>query len=67
MWETYKEAKKIFDALGYGEHIMFQIHKEGHAVIDEDVVLFLDYADKYLYGKDVELDGKLNTCLFETK
>lgn len=65
MWETYKEAKKIFDALGYGEHIMFQIHKEGHAVIDEDVVLFLDYADKYFYGKDINLDAKLNTCLFE--
>ena len=68
MWETYKEAKKIFDTLGYGEHLAFQIHKEGHAVIDEDVVLFLDYADKYLYGKDVELDySKLNTCLFETE
>lgn len=67
MWETYKEAKQIFDKLGYGEHIVFQIHKEGHAVIDEDVVLILDYADKYLYGKDVTLDAKLNTCLFEVK
>ncbi len=68
MWETYKEAKKIFDTLGYGERIVFQIHKEGHAVIDEDVVLLLDFADKHLYGKEVENDfSTLNNCLFETE
>ena len=38
MWETYKEAKKIFTKLGFENNIVFQIHKEGHAVIDEDVV-----------------------------
>lgn len=68
MWETYKEAKKIFTALGYEDNIVFRIHKEGHAVIDEDVVILLDYADKHLYGKEVERDfSELDTCLFETE
>lgn len=68
MWETYKEAKKIFTTLGYEENILFHIHKEGHAVIDEDVEIFLDYADKYLYGKDVERDfSTVDDCLFETE
>lgn len=68
MWETYKEAKKIFTELGLEDHIAFQIHKEGHAVIDEDVVVLLDYADYHLYGKEVETDfSKFDTCLFETE
>lgn len=68
MWETYKEAKKIFTELGYEDNIVFQIHKEGHAVIDEDVVVLLDYADKQLYGKKVETDfSKFDSCLFETE
>lgn len=66
MWETYKEAKEIFTELGVEDHIVFQIHKEGHAVIDEDVVKILDYADLHLYGKEVETDfSKMDTCLFE--
>lgn len=68
MWETYKEAKQIFTKLGMEDHIVFQIHKEGHAVIDEDVVKILDYADKHFYGKEVETDfSKMDTCLFETE
>ena len=68
MWETYKEAKKIFTKLGYEDNIVFQIHKEGHAVIDEDVVKILDFADYHLYGKEraASLDT-LDTCLFETE
>ena len=66
MWETYKEARKIFTRLGYEENIMFHIHKEGHAVIDEDVEILLDFADYRLYGKQrtAGLDT-LGTCLFE--
>ena len=68
MWETYKEAKKIFTTLGYEDNILFNIHKEGHAVIDEDVEIFLDYADKHLYGKEVTRDfSTVDDCLFETE
>lgn len=68
MWETYKEAKKIFSALGLEDHIAFRIHKEGHAVIDEDVVVLLDFADYHLYGKEVERDfSELEECLFEVE
>lgn len=68
MWETYKEAKKIFTTLGYEDNIVFRIHKEGHMVIDEDVVILLDYADKYLYDKEVERNfSELDTCLFEVE
>lgn len=68
MWETYKETKKIFTKLGMEDHVTFNIHKEGHAVIDEDVVKILDFADFHLYGKEVETDLKnMDTCLFETE
>lgn len=68
MWETYKEAKKIFTALGYEDNIMFHIHKEGHAVIDEDVEILLDYADKHIYGKEVERDfDTVDDCLFDVE
>lgn len=68
MWETYKEAKKIFVKLGMEQHVTFNIHKEGHAVIDEDVVKILDFADFHLYGKEVETDlENMDTCLFETE
>ena len=68
MWETYKEAKKIFTALGYEDNIVFQIHKEGHAVIDEDVVKLLDFADYHLYGKErAESLDTLGACLFEAE
>ena len=68
MWETYKEAKKIFTTLGYEDNIVFQIHKEGHAVIDEDVVKLLDFADYHLYDKEkADSLDTLGTCLFETE
>ena len=68
MWETYKEAKKIFTTLGYEDNIVFQIHKEGHAVIDEDVVKLLDFADYHLYDKEkTDSLDTLGTCLFETE
>ncbi len=65
MWETYKEAKKIFTALGEEENVVFNIHPTGHMVTDEDVVRFLDFTDHYVYGKEVETDfDELTTCLF---
>ena len=68
MWETYKEAKKIFTTLGFEDNIVFQIHKEGHAVIDEDVVKLLDFADYHLYHKEkTTLLDTLGTCLFEAE
>ena len=67
-WETYKEAKKIFTKLGFKDNILFHIHKEGHAVINEDVEILLDFADKYLYGKEVARDfGTVDECLFENR
>ena len=55
-------------ALDEAPAFLFHIHKEGHAVIDEDVEIFLDYADKYLYGKDVERDfSTVDDCLFEAE
>ncbi len=65
MWETYKEAKKIFTALGEADNVVFNIHKEGHMVTDEDVVRFIDFTEHYVYGKEVETDfSELTTCLF---
>jgi len=43
-------------------------YKPVHAVIDEDVVKLLDFADHHLYGKEktASLDT-LGTCLFEAE
>ena len=37
MWECYKEADKILKTEKLDSHLLVHFHKEGHAVIDEDM------------------------------
>ncbi len=37
MWFAYLAAERVFDALGKKDRIYVNMHKEGHAVIEEDV------------------------------
>lgn len=65
MWYSYLGAKEIFRSLGIEDHIAINIHKEGHAVIPEDIEYMTDYFDYHVYGK--EPDHKLedlNTSVF---
>lgn len=62
----YKATKSIYDFLGLEENIAINIHKEGHAVIAEDMNYMIDYFNYHVYGKEPTLDlSDLTTSVFE--
>ncbi len=74
MWECYKEALKTYDELGLSDHFVLNFHKEGHAVLDEDLAKLFPYFE-YMTGQDTDAarafsDRKdealkaLHTCVF---
>ena len=66
MWASFLAAKQMLHQVGIEDHIAMNMHKEGHAVIDEDVVYLLDYSDYHLYGKEVKSNlDDLNHSLYE--
>lgn len=66
MWLCYRAAQRIFDVLGLSEHIMCNIHKEGHAVIREDMEYLIAYFNKMFYGIEPDKDlSQLKTSVFE--
>lgn len=66
MWLSYKAAKVVYDYLGIGDHIAINIHKEGHAVIAEDVNYMCQYFDYHVYGIKPSIDlGILQTSVFD--
>ena len=66
MWECYKKADKIYRKEGLSDHLVVHFHKEGHAVIDEDMTLIIDYFNHMYYGTDTGIDLKtLKTTVFE--
>lgn len=42
MWECFLEAKKEYEKLGLSNHIFAHFHKEGHAVLEEDLQFIFD-------------------------
>ena len=56
MWECYKKARAVYEAHGLGDHLVVHFHLLGHAVIEEDVKLFLPYFDRMYYGLDTMPD-----------
>ncbi len=66
MYLCYKAAASIFDFLGLEDHIAVNIHREGHAVIEEDMRYIIDYFNYHVYGKEPTLDlENLKTSVFE--
>lgn len=62
----YKATKSIYDFLGLEENIAINIHREGHAVIAEDMNYMIDYFNHHVYGKEPTLDlTDLTTSVFE--
>jgi len=62
----YKATKSIYEFLGIEENIAINIHKEGHAVIAEDMNYLIDYFNYHVYGKEPALDlTDLTTSVFE--
>ena len=65
MWYSYLAAQKVFDFLGLSDHLAINIHKEGHAVIAEDVEYMTDYFNYHVYGIEPEKDlDDLKTSVF---
>ncbi len=56
MWHTYLASKQIYDYLGVGDNIKINIHKEGHAVIAEDMQYMTEYFKEKVYGIKPESD-----------
>ncbi|MGN1084658.1 MAG: sugar-binding protein, partial [Lachnospiraceae bacterium] len=66
MYLCYKAANSVYSFLGLEDHIAVNIHKEGHAVIEEDMRYIIDYFNYHVYGKEPSLDlSDLKTSVFE--
>lgn len=65
MWYTYLASKPIYEYLGAGDNIKINIHKEGHAVIAEDVEYMAAYFYEKVYGIKSDMDlSVLDTSVF---
>ncbi|MBP0987696.1 MAG: acetylxylan esterase [Oscillospiraceae bacterium] len=65
VWLSYLGAKHVYDYLGISDNIAINIHKEGHAVIAEDVNYMVQYFDKHVYGIEPKNDlSVLQTSVF---
>ncbi len=49
-------AQPVWDLLGASEHNNMIVHLNGHAILQEDMELILDYCDQALYGKEPARD-----------
>ncbi len=49
-------AQPAWDLLGASENNNMIVHLNGHAILQEDMALILDYCDQVLYGKEPTLD-----------
>ena len=54
MWMNYLASSKIFDFLGLKDNIAINIHKEGHAVIAEDINYLAAFIKDRIYGEQTE-------------
>ena len=65
MWECYKKADSVYEKEGLSDHLAVHFHKEGHAVIAEDMELIIRYFDKMYYKIDTGLAvAELKTTAF---
>ncbi len=63
---SYKATRSIYDFLGLKDNIAINIHREGHAVIAEDMNYMIDYFNYHVYGKELTLNlTDLTTSVFE--
>ncbi|MCH5272875.1 MAG: hypothetical protein J1E35_04315 [Lachnospiraceae bacterium] len=66
MYLCYKAAASVYKFLGLEDNIAVNIHKEGHAVIEEDMRYMIDYFNCHVYGKKpASTLSDLKTSVFE--
>ena len=65
LWECYKKANEIYEAHGFGDHLVLNFHREGHAVLAEDVERIVAYFNHMYYGMDTGVSiEELKTTVF---
>ena len=65
MWECYKKADDAYRAKGLSDHLVVHFHLVGHAVLQEDMELIVQYFNKMYYGMDeLENLALLKTTVF---
>ena len=65
MWECYKIADAVCRNKGLADHLVVSFHKEGHAVLEEDMKKIIAYFDHMYYGRSYEGDfNALKTSVF---
>ena len=65
MWECFKKADNAYVAAGLGDHLVAHFHKEGHAVLEEDMALLIEYFDHMHYGIETKTPFEsLKTTVF---
>ena len=53
---AYVGSQPAWDLLGVGDQNSMIVHLNGHAILQSDMELILDYADQVLYGKEPARD-----------
>ena len=65
VWMSYLGMRHVWDFLGISDNLAINIHKSGHAVIEEDMKSMCEYFDKMVYGIAPQSDlSVLQTSVF---
>ena len=68
MWECYKKANSYFCEQKLSDHLVVNFHKEGHAVLAEDMELIISYFNKMYFGFETSINiNQLKTSVFENQ
>lgn len=66
MWECFKRAEESYREMGLSDHLVEHFHAEGHAVIEEDMRLLIDYFNHMYYGQELHVSMRdLKTSVFD--
>ena len=66
VWMAYCGMKHVWDYVGLSDHLAINIHKSGHAVIQEDVEKMIQYFDYHVYGIQPKMNlDELQTSVFD--
>ncbi len=65
MWECYKKADEVYRAAGLWDRLVIHFHKEGHAILEEDMELIIEYFNHMHYGMELKTPlESLKTTVF---
>ncbi|MBQ6091119.1 MAG: hypothetical protein IJL07_07665 [Lachnospiraceae bacterium] len=52
MWECFKKADEAYKVAGLDDRLVAHFHREGHAVLEEDMALLIEYFNHMHYGME---------------